>query len=425
MSKKNMHYLAAVTKLGDSEEITTSKNIYSDSGVLLLGKGSRINSQVFAILGKHRLQEELDDVLSIGDAITNARLFKELRQELSRFPPFQRMMRAIPNPFKLEDHLRHIYLDDMMRNKVTVAYKSFPALFAHSLRVAICAAMVGIYCELTDEECEWLATAGLFHDLGDMHLAPELFDPARILSPEEKRAIYTHPLVMFHLLKRRDAYHPHISVPVLEHHERVNGSGYPQRKLGYSNKLGAVLALVEVIVSMRERYTIKRVGMALLGQLDLFDHEVIQALARATQHMGPVGESEVPAVAPVSQSELNRLQLIICQWREVQSGLDLDNLTNLQQQLVKRIQGIQQMLVRGGIELSGADALAAFAGDKVAMMEAYYLLEEALYSLRELHLELARKYNNMEVETAGESVAAWLEQLGKLICDFEAGLGWI
>lgn len=422
MPEKDEHYLEAVTELGNSEKIAASKDIYSESGLLLLSKGSRINSKVFNVLTKHNLRGEVDGSLSIGDAITNAQLIHELQQELNRFPAFKQMVQAIPNPLKLEAYLRHIYLNDVMRNKLTVAYKSFPSLFAHSLRVAIGSAIAGMFCGLADEQCEHLAAAGLFHDLGDMHLDPMLFDPERTLVPKEKRAIYTHPLVMFNLLKQSEAYHPHISVPVLEHHERLNGSGYPQRTQGYSNKLSAVLAVVEVLVSMRERYSSRRVMMVLTGQAGLYDREVIQAVFKGMRFSPREEEGETSSGAFDSQGNLTMLQQIISQWSEVQSGLDLENLTDLQKQVVNRVQDIQQMLIRGGIALSDPDALALFAGDNRAMMEACHLLSEARYSARELYLEVARKFEHKEVEASGKLIAGWIDQLGKQVYDVEGGL---
>jgi hypothetical protein len=418
MPVSNDHYLEAVTDLGDTEDISASENIYSESGVLLLSKGSRINSKVYDSLSKHSLQNDVDGYLCIGDAITNARLFQELKRQIDLSPVFTQWMEAIPNPMKLEDYLRHIYLDDMMRSKVTVAYKSFPDLFVHSLRVAIGAAMIGILCKLSDEECEHLATAGLFHDLGNMHLPPVLSDAEHSLSEGDRRAIYTHPLVMFNILKQSDVYHPHISVPVLEHHERVNGSGYPRETLGYTNKVSAVLSFAEVVVSMRARYSSKRVWMGMLSQTGLYDSDVIKAIANAKLQLSSEEEGEVSADGATLTAALTMLQLIISQWNELHTGLDQDNLTNLQKQLAMRVQHVEMMLARGGVLSTCDDTLALFDGDEVIMQEAYYLLEEALFGVRELYLEVVRKFDDKDIEAAGDAVKTWIEMLGKQVDAF-------
>jgi hypothetical protein len=71
------------------------------------------------------------------------------------------------------------------------------------------------------------AVAGLLHDLGMLHIAPGLLDSEERLSGDELRPVYVHPLTSSMLVDRFPEYSKDIVRAIVEHHERLDGSGYP------------------------------------------------------------------------------------------------------------------------------------------------------------------------------------------------------
>lgn len=99
---------------------------------------------------------------------------------------------------------------------------------AHVRRVARYSLILADAADLSPTEQRSVERIALFHDIGKIHEA--LFDiihePAR-LSPEECRAINTHPQKGADVLAPVDAFYPDLRLGVLAHHERWDGTGYP------------------------------------------------------------------------------------------------------------------------------------------------------------------------------------------------------
>jgi len=93
---------------------------------------------------------------------------------------------------------------------------------------------------------------GLFlHDLGMTKVPPILRDKNKPLQPDELQKIRTHTLSGFEMLTRLDIKYPEIERCVSEHHERLDGSGYPQKLAGDNiSHVGQLAGLVDSYCAM-------------------------------------------------------------------------------------------------------------------------------------------------------------------------------
>ena len=84
-----------------------------------------------------------------------------------------------------------------------------------------------------------------------LHIAPGLLDSEERLSGDELRPVYVHPMTSSMLVDRFPEYSKEIVRAIVEHHERLDGSGYPRGLAGDAlSPLGRVLALAEVVTAM-------------------------------------------------------------------------------------------------------------------------------------------------------------------------------
>jgi HD-GYP domain-containing protein (c-di-GMP phosphodiesterase class II) len=104
-------------------------------------------------------------------------------------------------------------------------------LVSHAVRSTIIAIIIGTYLKLPAHRLIELGVAALLHEIGMIKLPPQVYLSNRPLNPQEKKAILTHPVLSFNLLKSFD-FPLVISLAALEHHERENGTGYPQKITG-------------------------------------------------------------------------------------------------------------------------------------------------------------------------------------------------
>lgn len=75
--------------------------------------------------------------------------------------------------------------------------------------------------------------AGLFlHDLGMSKVPSFILSKEKPLTGDERNKINQHPGIGFQMLSKLDLKYPEVEACVAEHHERINGTGYPQKKKG-------------------------------------------------------------------------------------------------------------------------------------------------------------------------------------------------
>ncbi len=118
---------------------------------------------------------------------------------------------------------------------------------SHLQRVRIYAIEVGKELGFSDEEIEALRAAALLHDIGKLAVPEQIINKPGRLTPEEFEKMKIHPVVGSEILERVAFPYP-VAPIVRSHHERWDGSGYPDGLKGEEIPRGArVLAAVDCL----------------------------------------------------------------------------------------------------------------------------------------------------------------------------------
>lgn len=127
--------------------------------------------------------------------------------------------------------------------------------YMHS--IAVCALMIALarQLQLCDEEIKEAGMAGLLHDIGKMMVPNEILNKPGKLTDDEFSNVKRHPMEGYKMLKRNSAMSEIVLDVCLHHHEKVDGSGYPE-KLSDANislmaKMGAVCDVYDAVTSNR------------------------------------------------------------------------------------------------------------------------------------------------------------------------------
>lgn len=127
--------------------------------------------------------------------------------------------------------------------------------YMHS--VAVCALMIALARQLglDDHETRQAGMAGLLHDLGKALMPPEILNKPGKLTDEEFAVMKTHPAEGHKLLLEGEGVSEIMKDVCLHHHEKVDGSGYPERLNGETMslfaKMGAVCDVYDAVTSNR------------------------------------------------------------------------------------------------------------------------------------------------------------------------------
>lgn len=125
--------------------------------------------------------------------------------------------------------------------------KRDPYTTDHQRRVTILACAIAKEMGLSTEEINGVRLAGMLHDIGKLAVPSEILSKPTRLSDAEFTIIKTHPRIASDILKTIEFPWP-IADIVLQHHERADGSGYPQSLTEKNILLGArILAVADVV----------------------------------------------------------------------------------------------------------------------------------------------------------------------------------
>ncbi|HKN57736.1 MAG TPA: HD domain-containing phosphohydrolase [Gemmatimonadaceae bacterium] len=130
---------------------------------------------------------------------------------------------------------------------------------AHVRRVATYALILGDAAGLDAKMLHSVERVALFHDIGKLHGAlTDIFHETSKLTPEERRAVMTHPQRGAEVLAPLSLFYPELDKAVAAHHERWDGSGYPRclkgRKILLEARIVAIADSFDAITH-RRRYS--------------------------------------------------------------------------------------------------------------------------------------------------------------------------
>lgn len=119
--------------------------------------------------------------------------------------------------------------------------------FKHSVDVATMAMIVANQHGLNEKEVYEIGIAGLLHDLGKSKIPNEILNKPGRLNDEEFAIMKQHSVYGYEILKEKKDYSPAILLGVLQHHEKMNGTGYPMGATADKMHLfGRILSVVDI-----------------------------------------------------------------------------------------------------------------------------------------------------------------------------------
>lgn len=168
-----------------------------------------------------------------------------------------------------------------------------PYTAGHQRRVSSLARSIAQEMMLPAETTDNIRMAASIHDIGKMSVPAEILSKPGILKDMERSLIQVHPQAGYEILKDVDLPYP-IAEIVLQHHERIDGSGYPQgltkEQMLLEARILAVADVVEAIASHRPYRPTLGIRAALeeieRSKGALYDSDVVEACLRLFREKG-------------------------------------------------------------------------------------------------------------------------------------------
>ncbi|MFA7084099.1 MAG: HD domain-containing phosphohydrolase [Arcobacteraceae bacterium] len=128
----------------------------------------------------------------------------------------------------------------------------------HSLNVCVYAISLGKNLGLGKDALDELGTAAMLHDIGKSKIDKNILDRNGKLSEDEFKEIQKHPVHSWNILKQLGIKNKNILAGVRSHHEKLDGTGYPDNLMGKDIHIYAkIIGICDVFDAMTTKKTYK------------------------------------------------------------------------------------------------------------------------------------------------------------------------
>ncbi len=234
--------------------MTLGKNIYTDSGKILLSAGTQLKAGYIERLNELGISdiyietEETSDI-AIDDVIREQNRFeakKIIRQtmkniQVGKYIPTQEIFHAVDN-----------ILDDLLNTReIMVNLSDIRSMddytFGHCVNVCVLSLITGIAMNYNKEQLRNLGIGAILHDIGKTAIDKELLNKPSSLTDEEYKVIQNHTVLGYKILKKYPMISGFSTMVALMHHERYDGTGYPLGKGGQAiHEFSRIVAIADV-----------------------------------------------------------------------------------------------------------------------------------------------------------------------------------
>lgn len=250
------------------DDYRLAKTIYDDQGRVLLVKGVYLKSGLvnrlselgysYIYITDSLSTEEIDDIIkpqrrqkaigTLGRFMDDmAKLNDEKTDKNSSRIYMDRMYKNVE---VLKDVSTEIVNELMMQKDVMVSLVDIKSsdnfTYTHSVNVALLSLVLGIALSLNRYELYDLALGALLHDVGIILTPKEIARKRKALNDEESKQYELHTSKGYEYLGKLASIKPVVKVIALQHHEQLNGGGYPLGLDGMRiNKFAKIIAIAD------------------------------------------------------------------------------------------------------------------------------------------------------------------------------------
>ncbi|MFH1561974.1 MAG: HD domain-containing phosphohydrolase [Nitrospirota bacterium] len=246
----------------------------------IVGFPFKISNHILGVIGIYASKsdafrnDELTLLIQLADDLAYGIVALRIRRERDK------VQRDLQKSYKKLERV----LEETVDSLSSTVEKRDPYTSGHEHRVTTLACAIAHKLSVPKEIMECIRIAGLLHDIGKIAVPIEILSKPGKLTEPEFQIIQTHSRVGYDILKPIEFPWP-VQQVVLQHHEKMNGSGYPDGILGkdilLASRILTVADVVEAITSHRPYRPAFDMNTALLeisnNKNILYDPEVVNA----------------------------------------------------------------------------------------------------------------------------------------------------
>lgn len=279
-----------------------AKDVLNGEGKILAKEGTELTRANINFLRRNMVLYIYIEDSALEDIDTDPKLDKLKQKTLAQMPSIFFNISSgdyvkSKESVEIVENLIDYMIENESLNTNVYEIRSFDNYtYIHCLDTAIMAAFMGISMEYKSSKIRDLCISALFHDIGKLKISNEIINKKGKLTNEEFEEIKKHPFYGKQMLKDAPFYTDEIIRGVYEHHERIDGKGYPKGlKKNEISEFAKVISICDVFTavsanrSYRKRFSPNEAyELILSGSNTKFDEKLVQKF-RNVFYIYPLG----------------------------------------------------------------------------------------------------------------------------------------
>lgn len=244
-------YAEHLANMQDKAKVVATSDILSDNGVLLAKSGMKINRRICKNLVKFKLLKPIEDSISIENQLNAVSIYDHITKLVANDSFISAMDNSLGDNTQLKICCLRLEKFPILLQKLTVLHLEIPDVFNQALFSALLAYLCGRLNNLEQSQVEEHFLAGITHDIGFLHINYKILQKQDELTANEWRTIQSHPIIAYEILRNLEDFPKNAARAVLEHHENLDGSGYPRNKKADDlEPLGQLISLLDNVIAI-------------------------------------------------------------------------------------------------------------------------------------------------------------------------------
>lgn len=301
------------------------------------------------------------------------------------------------DPLAMRHGLTRLALPPRLAFMLAVARDHRPQLLQHLLVATLIAHYLALRQEFSEAKTAELLIAALCHDLGELHTDPALLEPEHRVEAEELRYIYVHPITGHMIAQEIDGVSAAAASAVLQHQERLDGSGYPYGL--HAEQIGAyarIIAIADVCAAILARFgSHERLSTLMRLNRQKFEPRLLDLLEEGFRtHAEAPDRSDATALA-----RLAIVSDLLERWNAFRRTVTDDGRTPPPAPLAflfERMVVLRSMLLQFGFDPESQQLLTVLAAeDPRVAVELAAALDEVHWQFADLEREIVRRRDTL------------------------------
>jgi HD-GYP domain-containing protein (c-di-GMP phosphodiesterase class II) len=236
------------------------QHVLNSHGKILLAEGIILNETLLQRLTKLGIEEVTikenapfkNNLITLDE--TKLQLLNQaVAQIKDSFKVIERYGKVPFNIFKsvANNNIWPLVLSHSAINYLNIDHAKDNYLYVHSVNVGLLSGLIGKWSGYSNDEISALILTGLLHDIGKTQIPQEILNKTEKLSKKEMEVIKLHATYSFSLLSKNSSIPTDVKFGILQHHERLDGSGYPGHfKAAKIHRYARIVAIADMYDAM-------------------------------------------------------------------------------------------------------------------------------------------------------------------------------